>query len=76
MIVTRAEIIKSREQLLRQMHQYIIDIGDEMIYDWWITDGVPDCPSDEDFEYIAQNDDEWSEICSLFGTIVMEKAED
>ena len=58
--------------LLRDMHNYIINMGDDFIYDIWIRDGVPDEPDDEIFEFIASNDDEWREVCELFGKLVKE----
>lgn len=56
--------------LLKDMHNYIIDMGDEDIYDRWIEDGVPDEPDNEIFEFIASDDDEWIEVCILFGKLV------
>lgn len=57
---------------LKDMHNYILDMGDDFIYDIWIRDGVPDEPDDEIFEFIASDDDEWREICELFGKLVEE----
>ena len=57
---------------LKDMHNYIIDMGDEDIYDRWIEEGVPDKPDDEIFEFIASNDDDWHEVCELFGKLVEE----
>ena len=57
---------------LKDMHNYIIDMGDEDIYEIWIEEGVPDEPNDEDFEFIASNDDDWREVCELFGKLVKE----
>lgn len=59
-----------RIELLKDMHNYIIEMGDEDIYDRWIRDGIPDEPDYEDFELIAIDDDEWIEICILFGKLV------
>lgn len=57
---------------LKDMHNYIIDMGDEDIYDVWIEEGVPDEPDDEIFEFIASNDDDWREVCALFGRLIEE----
>ena len=70
MTVTREEIIKTRITLLKQMHQYIIDLGDEFLYEWWISEGVCDEPDEDFFQDVAEDDDCWVEICSLFGKIV------
>ena len=57
---------------LKDMHNYIIDMGDEDIYEIWIEEGVPDEPDEEIFEFIASNDDDWREVCELFGKLVKE----
>ena len=57
---------------LKDMHNYILNMGDDFIYDIWIRDGVPDEPDDEIFEFIASDDDEWREVCELFGKLVKE----
>ena len=57
---------------LKDMHNYIIDMGDEVIYEIWIEQGIPDEPDEEIFEFIASNDDEWHEVCALFGELVKE----
>ena len=69
---TKQNEFKRRVELLKDMHNYIIDMGDDFIYDIWIRDGVPDEPDDEIFEFIASDDDEWREVCALFGKLVEE----
>lgn len=64
------DITALRIKLLKDMHNYIIAEGDEFIYDIWIRDGVPDEPNDEIFEFIASDDDEWYEVCKLFGELI------
>lgn len=54
---------------LRDMHNYIINMGDDDIYEAWIEEGVPDEPDDEIFEFIASSDDDWREVCELFGKL-------
>lgn len=67
--MTIKNTIEKRIELLKDMHNYIIDMGDDLVYDIWIRDGVPDEPDDEIFEFIASNDDEWTEVCILFGKL-------
>lgn len=62
--------IERRINLLKDMHNYILNMGDDFVYDIWIRDGVPDEPDDEIFEFIASNDDDWREVCGLFGKLV------
>ncbi len=69
---TKQSEIERRIELLKGMHNYIIDMGDDFVYDIWIRDGVPDEPDDEIFEFIASNDGEWREVCELFGELVEE----
>ena len=69
MTVVSEEMVAIREKLLKDMHQYIIEMGDEDIYDEWITLAVPDEPTEEDFESIADDDKEWIETCRLFGVL-------
>ena len=57
---------------LKDMHNYIIDMGDDDIYEIWIEEGVPDEPDEGIFEFIASNDDDWREVCELFGKLVKE----
>ncbi len=69
---TKQSETERRIELLKRMHNYIIDMGDDLVYDIWIRDGVPDEPDNEIFEFIASNDDEWTEVCILFGKLAQE----
>lgn len=69
MTVTREELVATRKRLAEEMHIHIIEMGDEKIWMDWITLGVPDEPSEEDFEWFAENDDEWEDLCKLFGEL-------
>lgn len=64
-------LIEMRKKLLKQMHAYVIEIGDEELYMYWITLGVPDEPSEEDYDSIAKDDGVWVYICKLFNNIVI-----
>ena len=70
MIISHKEMIETKKNLLRQMNDYIINLGNEEIWEEWITYGVPDCPSEDDFNFIASNDNDWNEVCNLFGILV------
>lgn len=61
----RNKLVQERMRLLKQMHQYVIDLGDEDLYIWWIRDGIPDCPDDDILEFIANDDEEWRDCCDL-----------
>lgn len=74
-VVTHEELVQARIKMLKQMNTYIIEMGDKEIWMNWITLGVPDEPSEDDYEFIAENDDEWNDICDLFGKLAEEKAD-
>ena len=61
---------EQRIQLLKQMNQYIIDLGDEVVYDGWFSLGVPDEPTEEDYESIAEEREIWVYVCKLFGQLI------
>ena len=68
---TREEIIDIRFNLLKGMNKFILEkIDDEALILYWFEEGVPDCPSDDDFLFIAEEDEEWEMVCSVFGWIV------
>ena len=67
------ETQKTRVELLKGMHAYIINLRNESIYGAWILTGIPDSPMEEDFEFFALDDDEWIYICRLFGRLTYEK---
>ena len=61
---------EQRIQLLKQMNQYIIDLGDEEVYGAWISLGVPDEATEEDYESIAEERELWVYVCKLFGQLI------
>ncbi len=65
-------MVEIRIDLLKQMHKYVIEMGDEYLYDTWIISAVPDEPSDNDFEDIANDDDYWVHACHVFSRIAFE----
>ena len=75
MAVTHNDLIQLRKKLLKEMNTYIIEMGDEEIWMDWITLGVPDEPFEDDYEFIAENDDEWNDVCGLFGRLAVEEAD-
>lgn len=59
----------SRINQLKAMHALMCEANDENIYMTWIY-CMPDCPSEEDFEYIAMNDEEYSGCFDLFVRLI------
>lgn len=64
------ETVKARKELLKQMNQYIINIGDEAIWMDWITLGVPDEATEDDYDFIAENDNAWCYTCKVFYNLI------
>ena len=59
--------IKERIKVLKMMDLLMSELDDEtMYYDVWLALGVPDEATDDDLRYIAENDDDFYDICDLF----------
>lgn len=58
---------------LRCMHDTMCFANDENLYMRWVTYGVPDCPSEDDFESIAECDESYNETVDLFVRLVAHK---
>lgn len=62
--------VETRKDLLKAMHLLMQHMNNEDAYYNWIVTGVPDCPSEDDFESIAEDDEEFNETADLFMKIV------
>lgn len=72
MYVSHETIKDMRMGFLKQMHEYIrCHIGDEEAYERWILI-MPDESSEEDFESIADDDELWVDVCTVFGKLIKE----
>ncbi len=60
----------TRVQQLKAMHELMCNANDEYIYMTWIITGVPDEPSDADFEDIALDDELYNECFDLFVELI------
>lgn len=56
-------------KLLKGMHEYVRNINDERAYMRWINI-VPDEPMEDDFEFIAEDKELWTDTCELFADLV------
>lgn len=54
---------------LKAMHQLMLEANDESIYMSWIY-LMPDCPSEEDFESIAIDDEEYNACFDKFVRLI------
>ena len=59
---------------LKKMDKYIREnVSDEESIEWWLTIGVPDNASQEDFEFIAQDDELFNTCNRVFSSLVIEE---
>lgn len=71
------QIKADRTNHVRKMHELVQKLNNEGAYEWWIQVGVPDCPNDpEDFEWFAEDDEEYEELVGLFLDILKEYGKD
>ena len=59
----------ARINQLKAMHDLMCEANDESIYMTWIY-MMPDCPSEEDFESIAIDDEQYNECFDLFVKLI------
>lgn len=60
--------IGMRVEILKQMNKYILEhIYDETVHMMWLMVAIPDAPTEDDFLDIAEDDEEWADICEYFG---------
>ncbi len=55
--------------ILGGMNEFILREGDEDVYAKWI-EVVPDCCTEEDLEFIANDKAIWVEVCELFTELI------
>ena len=65
---------EQRIEQLKHMHELMALANNENIYMKWITLGVPDCPMEDDFEFIAEDNDRYNETVDLFCELVKRKS--
>lgn len=70
MTISREEMIVLKMNLLGGMNAYIIESGDESVWESWIMGGVPDGATEQDLLEIAKDEESWVDCCTLFGKLV------
>ena len=55
---------------LKAMHNMMCQANDEEIYMTWVSLGVPDCPSEDDFLFIAMSNEQYNECFDLFVKLI------
>lgn len=69
------EII-ARAEMLKSLHEIMMNMNNENAYDEWIVLGVPDGATEEDFVEMSEDRNEWIELINLFATIYNRYKED
>ena len=62
-------MLEERITNLKRMHNVMTRMNDEEVYMAWIN-YMPDEPSDDDINFIAQNDEDYDEIVRIFVRLV------
>lgn len=65
--------VKERIALLKSMNMIILNENDEDVMDYWFSVGIPDNPSEEDYEIIAEDNDDFLSICKKFMFFMRDK---
>ncbi len=58
--------IKNRVEQLKAMDDFMHSVNDEELIDSWLTYGVPDEASEEDYRFIAEDDEAYKECVEIF----------
>ena len=65
------ELVRMRVEMLKQMNDYVLkEISDESAHMGWLMVAIPDAPTEDDYLDIAEDDEEWINICQYFGKMV------
>lgn len=72
----KESVINTRISVLKAMDDAIRNMNDESAVETWLMVGVPDEASDEDYEDIASDHDEYVSIVSLFGRLAKRYAKE
>lgn len=68
--MTRQDLIQLRANILGGMNEYVKCFNDETAYyDYWI-EIVPDECTEEDLMDIAESDEDFNDVCVLFGKLI------
>ena len=64
--MTKSETLQLRIKELKAMHETMLHLNNEGAYFHWIVLGVPDEPNEDDFESIAESDEEFKDCTKWF----------
>ena len=64
--MTKSETLQLRIKELKAMHETMLHLNNDGAYFDWIVLGVPDEPNEDDFESIAESDEEFKDCTKWF----------
>lgn len=64
---------EERLALVREMDDTARNIDDEDAVFLWLTYGCPDCSTEEDYEFFAEDEEEYMELRKLFEFIMKDE---
>lgn len=70
------KVIVSRMNLLKAMNLIITSMNNEEAIMPWLMEAVPDCPTEDDYEYIANDKELYTNCCSLFRGLIRDYGKD
>lgn len=65
--------LSARMNQLKAMHELMLNANDEEIYMSWIY-VMPDCPTEDDFESIAEDDELYNQCFDTFVRLIAKKS--
>ena len=65
-------LIQLRANQLKVMDQFVHSINDEELMEDWLANGVPDEASDDDYNYIASDNELYYGCIKIFKRIAIE----
>ena len=68
----RSTVFRTRVEQLKAMHELMCNVNDENIYMTWIYI-MPDGATEDDFEFIASDDESYNECFDLFVKLIAKK---
>ena len=58
-------------EIIKAMHTIVTGLNDERAYyNDWIVNGVPDCPTEDDFKFIAEDNECLTDTLKSFKRII------
>lgn len=57
--------------LVKRMDKIVTSLNDEELIESWLIGGCPDCSTEEDYKWFAEDEEEFLDLVSLFTRITM-----